>query len=512
MFLKDILAMSAPMRLATIATITGLFFAQPSIQQTWTNCNPLHQTCQPDPALGRSIYADFTQGASNDFTTDGNPTFSSQGGAFTVSGPGDAPQVQSNGYIMFGKYDITMKAAPGAGIVSSIVLQSADLDEIDWELLGASNDQVQTNYFGKGITTTYDRMVEVNVDNTQGEWHTYSLEWTSEQITWAVDGTVLRTLTPADADPGQYPQTPMQLRIGSWAGGDPSNPPGTITWAEGPTNYADGPFTMYVSKVSMVDYSTGTSYKYGDQSGDWTSIIAIGGKVNGNVGGALAESAAPTPVASGSVQPFIQPSASATISQTSYPGLPSGWSVNPTTGKVVPPSSAAPVSKLPPVRTDFSGTDVLTTSQSISQSASPTSQPAVSPAAGSSACEYNTVTGYNEKGFLTTATVPVGAKTQYDDRGFPVTVYPKGCGDSTLALQNKGVAEPTPGDGVIGAKAGFATSTTAQTLPTDNSVYLESKAKSRTKGTSTDESGASTLAARCVAAFGIFMSASLFLA
>lgn len=51
---------------------------------------------------------------------------------------------------MFGRVDIQLKAAPGAGIVSSFVLQSDTLDEIDWEWLGADPDEVQSNYFGKG--------------------------------------------------------------------------------------------------------------------------------------------------------------------------------------------------------------------------------------------------------------------------------------------------------------------------------------------------------------------------
>ena len=47
---------------------------------------------------------------------------------------------------MFGKVDIELQAAPGAGIVSSFVLQSDTLDEIDWEWLGADPDEVQSNY------------------------------------------------------------------------------------------------------------------------------------------------------------------------------------------------------------------------------------------------------------------------------------------------------------------------------------------------------------------------------
>jgi len=34
--------------------------------------------------------------------------------------------------------------------------------------------------------------------------------------------------------------------------------------------------------MTVTDYSTGNSYSYGDKTGDWTSISADGGKVNGN--------------------------------------------------------------------------------------------------------------------------------------------------------------------------------------------------------------------------------------
>jgi beta-glucanase (GH16 family) len=343
LFLRDILSMSTSHRLATLATISAILFASPSQQQTYSKCNPLLQNgCPPDPALGRSVSVDFTSGASNEFTAEGSPTYGPEGVEFTVSAGGDAPQLHSNWYIMFGKYEITMKAAPGAGIVSSSVLQSDDLDEIDWEWLGAQNDEVQTNYFGKGQTTSYNRGTVNPVQNTQGEWHTYTVDWTSEQIVWQVDGSTIRVLKSSDAN-GQFPQTPCQLRFGSWSGGDPSNPEGTIQWAQGPTDYSAGPFTMVVSSISVVDYSTGKSYAYGDKSGDWDSIMSDGGRVNGNIGGSLSDS--PDPTVTGapdtSIRPvWARPSGTSTITYTSYPGLPSGWTVNPETGKVVPPSSA----------------------------------------------------------------------------------------------------------------------------------------------------------------------------
>jgi beta-glucanase (GH16 family) len=92
-----------------------------------------------------------------------------------------------------------MKSAPGQGIVSSIVLQSDDLDEVDWEFLGGVDNKVQTNFFGKGNTTSYDRMIQYDVESAQEIYHTYSLDWTAERLQWMIDGVVVRELKYTDA-------------------------------------------------------------------------------------------------------------------------------------------------------------------------------------------------------------------------------------------------------------------------------------------------------------------------
>ncbi|UZP44057.1 hypothetical protein NXS19_011869 [Fusarium pseudograminearum] len=252
--------------------------------QTWSSCNPLHSTnCPNNDALGMSIDIDFSKGAVNSFAASGSPKYDNEGVSFTVSRANDAPQLASLFYIMFGRVEITMKAAPGAGIVSSLVLQSDDLDEIDIEWLGSDNDEIQSNFFGKGQTTSYNRGEFHDITNTQGEWITYTIDWNKDRILWMVGGTVIRTLNAGDAPDNQYPQTPMQVKFGSWAGGDPNtNPPGTVKWARGPTDFSKGPFTMKVRSVIITDYSTGDEYKYKDQSGSWQSIESIGGEINGN--------------------------------------------------------------------------------------------------------------------------------------------------------------------------------------------------------------------------------------
>lgn len=110
----------------------------------------------------------------------------------------------------------------------------------------------------------------------QDQSHTYSVDWTKESIVWAIDGTTVRTLTYAEANGGSnFPQTPMNIRLGIWAGGDPDNNVGTIQWAGGETTYdaaAGMPWTMYVEDVKITNYNPGCSYNYTDTSGSSESI------------------------------------------------------------------------------------------------------------------------------------------------------------------------------------------------------------------------------------------------
>lgn len=249
---------------------------------------------------------------------------------------------------MFGKVEFTVKAAPGAGIVSSLVLQSDDLDEIDMEWLGADDTEVQTNYFGKGNVMTYNRGAFNPAANNQQQFITYTIDWTAEQIIWSVGSTKVRVLTPATADANQYPQTPCKVKFGSWSGGDSSNAAGTISWARGPTDYSVGPFTMVVQSIAITDYSTGTAYTYEGTSGSWEDVESTGGKINGNLGssGTAVSTADVAAITSATpavpqVWPWIANTVStSTTPAVTYQGVPTGWSVS-SSGKLVPDSAAA---------------------------------------------------------------------------------------------------------------------------------------------------------------------------
>lgn len=247
-----------------------------AVAQAATTCNPTEKTCTADEGLDQSTYTvDFTQGASDDWNvTYGTVTYDDANGAtYTISESGDAPTMQSNFYIFFGSVSVVMKTAPGTGIVSCAILESDDLDEIDWEWLGGTPAQVETNYFGKGNTSTWDRETYVDMADAQSDFHNYTIVWTKATTTWMIDGSSVRTLAYADANSGQsYPQTPMRVKLGIWAGGDSSNSEGTIEWAGGATDYDDGPFTAYIKSISITNYNPGSTYTYGDLTGTYSSI------------------------------------------------------------------------------------------------------------------------------------------------------------------------------------------------------------------------------------------------
>jgi hypothetical protein len=68
----------------------------------------------------------------------------------------------------------------------------------------------------------------------------------------------------------------MNVRIGIWAGGDPTNAEGTIEWAGGETDYSKAPFTMVLEKVEVRNDNPGSSYSYGDMTGGFKSIVVDG--------------------------------------------------------------------------------------------------------------------------------------------------------------------------------------------------------------------------------------------
>ncbi|KAK3396701.1 concanavalin A-like lectin/glucanase domain-containing protein [Sordaria brevicollis] len=255
--------------------------ASTALAQVTTECQPLNKTCPPDPALGMDYSWTFnsTPKAWAWETTVGTVDFDNENGAgFTINNQGDSPTLRSKFYFFWGRTEIWMKASHGRGIVSSVMFLSDDLDEIDWEFVGGEPHNVQTNFYGKGVIESSIPGKHDVPGNAQEEFHNYTTDWTKDYLDFYIDGNKVRTLLPAQAnDSYYYPQTPMRLSLGIWAGGDPRMPNGTKEWAGGDTDYNSGPYTMHVKSVQVTDYSDGKEYVYGDRSGAWESIKIVEG-------------------------------------------------------------------------------------------------------------------------------------------------------------------------------------------------------------------------------------------
>jgi len=284
------------MRSTILASAVLLAGLQPVIGQTFTDCNPLDKTCPSDASLGASQYTDFRTGESSNWEAaiGTTPSYDPKLGIeFTINKVTDAPTMSTKDYIFFGRVSAYVQSSPGTGTVSSFILESDDLDEIDWEWLGSDDARVESNFFGKGNTTAYDRAAyhPVGADPIS-TFHNYTILWTAESIQWLIDGNNVRTLAYGDAlalGGKNYPQTPMKVKMGSWVGcanasdNEPTSTAtyGTCQWAGGPIDISQAPFTMYVQWVDIENYGTGCEYTYSDNSGSYQSITQSGTCSNG---------------------------------------------------------------------------------------------------------------------------------------------------------------------------------------------------------------------------------------
>ncbi|KAF4122895.1 Glycosyl hydrolases family 16 [Geosmithia morbida] len=261
------------------AALLGAAFAQ-----TTSDCNPYKgDDCDPNPAFGTEFRWPFNSTPDGQLWENqvGSIDYDAETGAkFTITKKGDSPTIRTKFYIFFGRVEFHLKASTGAGVVSSMMLLSDDLDEIDWEFIG-NDPRATTNFYGKGIEDwTNGNYHDMDVA-VQDEYHNYTIDWTKEKIDFYINEVLTRTIEASNCtlDNGTdvYPQTPMRISLGIWAGGDSSLNYWTRQWAGGDIDYSKGPYDMFVQNVFVEDYSSGKEYVWGDNSGSWESIDIVAG-------------------------------------------------------------------------------------------------------------------------------------------------------------------------------------------------------------------------------------------
>lgn len=275
--------------------------AQLSYAQTFSDCDPTAgDKCEPNPAFANCNKAttfDFStlpHGESawkdddkfNEFWEAAKSVKGKQlsidddGMALRIdNGKDSGPLIKSNQYLFYGSVEVEVRAAPGVGVVTSVVLESNDRDEIDWEWLGGDPGHVQTNFFSKGANEFVNGGHHPITFNAVEGLHKYTIDWTPEYIAFLVDGEEVRRAVPGD--PKKWPQTPMQVKLGTWVGGLEGGDEGTIEWAGGVTDFSEAPFVAWYKSVKITDSCGGENdakeYVWTDDSGDSDSIDVVGG-------------------------------------------------------------------------------------------------------------------------------------------------------------------------------------------------------------------------------------------
>lgn len=123
-----------------------------------------------------------------------------------------------------------------------------------------------------------ENMEKLKTTDSRQNVHTYTIDWQPDQLTWAIDDKVLRTLKKSDtwnetANAYNYPQTPSRIQLSLWPAGLPSNGEGTIEWSGGLVDWdspymQNGYYFAMVNDVSVECYDppSGFSNDFGDKA------------------------------------------------------------------------------------------------------------------------------------------------------------------------------------------------------------------------------------------------------
>ncbi|KAH9031951.1 glycoside hydrolase family 16 protein [Lactarius hengduanensis] len=273
-------------------------------------CNPLAShslnSCVPNPICRSANYTftDQTRIYPNASLFDGNLAALdlNQGDISNTNSSGElvlmltrnngGTRISSTRYVHYGKITATMKTGRWNGVVTAFITMSNIKDEIDWEFPGANTTTGQTNFYWQGnIPAETQSVVENGISDTYSHYHSFSIDWQPNNLTFLLDNKVVRTVNKADtidADGvAHYPTTPSSIQISLWPAGVNTSSPGTIDWAGGMINWQDPDYQStghFYALLKSVDVQCAdptppdpkdTSYVYGANSSAMTPSVTF---------------------------------------------------------------------------------------------------------------------------------------------------------------------------------------------------------------------------------------------
>lgn len=162
--------------------------------------------CPPVPALGETVHIDLRKQSLGNYIVKGNGPLdwdlTGNGLVLLVTRESSTPSVKVPKHIFFGRVDVEMRSAPGAGIVTFLTLDSPDGDNVGFEWMGANDEEVKTTTLSKGRISPHKYMQYHPIEASSTNFHTYSFLWGTRSLQWFVDGNVVRTLNYRMEDDG----------------------------------------------------------------------------------------------------------------------------------------------------------------------------------------------------------------------------------------------------------------------------------------------------------------------
>lgn len=118
----------------------------------------------------------------------------------------------------YGRYEVSMKAARGDGVVTAFFLYTGPAFDTAWhettiEILGRDTTEAQFTLFVGG--ESHPSTVDLGFDAAE-EFHTYAIEWAPDEVRWYVDDRLLH-VDSAPARP--VPALPGRIYVSLWNGG-----------------------------------------------------------------------------------------------------------------------------------------------------------------------------------------------------------------------------------------------------------------------------------------------------
>lgn len=201
-----------------------------------------------------------------DWSSSGEPAAYSGSVLLTMAQGTVGTLLASTHYVWYGKITARMKTSAGAGVVTAFILMSDTKDEIDFEFVGTDLKTAQTNFYSLGVTNYNNGKYLPVSSDTMANYHDYTIDWSTDQLTWSIDGQVIRTLKKSDtwnetANRYSYPQSPSRVQFSLWPAGLPTNPKGTVDWAGGEISWTSPYMTnnyyyAQIDSVSIKCYDT----------------------------------------------------------------------------------------------------------------------------------------------------------------------------------------------------------------------------------------------------------------